>query len=269
MTGLPGRMIGSWSPVRRPRGPGAAPARWIAVALGLAAAVPGGAQETIASDRPGIGSASVVVAPGVLQAEFGTAWAGGPGPDALAIGQLLVRYGIAGVELEFLGNSWVNSRGEGANGADGFEDAAVGVKVPVARGIGDRADLSLQGLLTVPTGSEGLGSDEWIPTVVALADVALGEAAALGVNLGFSKGSGAVEDQVTASVTPSVGLTASLSAYAGWAGSFVDGTQSDWLEAGLAYLSGPDLQLDLNGAISPDTDRWFVGVGMAVRTGSR
>jgi hypothetical protein len=171
---------------------------------------------------------------------------GADGPDAVALGQIFVRYGIAG-----------------------FEDVGVGAKVRIAQGVGGRADVSVQGLLTAPTGSDGVSSEEWIPTLVALTDVGLGGSAAMGVNLGFRKGSGDVADQGFASVTPSVSVAEGLSAYAGWAGSFADGGNVHWLEGGMAFLAGPDLQFDLNAATSPDTDQWFVGVGMAVRTGVR
>ena len=77
---------------------------------GLLTAMPVTAQETIASDRPGIGSGSAVIDAGVLQAEFGAAYLGGPGPDVVALGQLFVRYGLGRLELEVLGNSWVDVR---------------------------------------------------------------------------------------------------------------------------------------------------------------
>jgi hypothetical protein len=237
---------------------------------GLLTAMPVTAQETIASDRPGIGSGSAVIDAGVLQAEFGAAYLGGAGPDAVALGQLFVRYGLGRLELEFLGSSWVDVRSP-ADGADmdGFEDAAVGAKVRLGQGIGGRMDLSLQGLLTLPTGSDGVGSEEWLPALVALADVGLGESTAVSLNLGARKGSGAVPDQLAASVTPALSLSDRLSGYAGWAGTFDDSDSVHWLEAGLAFLATPDVQLDINGATSPDTDQWFVGLGMAVRTGSR
>lgn len=240
-------------------------AAWVFTAVALAA-LPASAQENIASDRPGIGSAAVVVAPGVLQAEFGTAWFGGPGADALGVGQLFVRYGLGALELEFLGNSWVTVRD---GGPDGFEDVGVGAKVRVAQGISDRADLSFQGLLTAPTGGDAFTADEWVPTVVALMDVSLGATSGMGVNFGYRFGPGDLDGLVFTSVTPAISLTDQLGAYGGWAGNFFEGGDTHWIEGGLAYLVTSDLQLDLNGAASPDTDRWFIGVGMAVRTGAR
>lgn len=241
-------------------------ARWAAAAL-LAWALPLSAQETIASDRPGIGSGAAVVGQGILQAEFGGAWFGGPGSDALGLGQLFVRYGMGAFELEFLGNSWIQVQD---GGPEGFQDLGVGAKLRVARGIGGRADLSLQGTVSAPTGSDGIGSDEWVPTLVALSDVSLGDASAVSVNVGWQLPAGTLDDALLfASVTPSLALTDRVGAFAGWAGSFWDGGDESWIEGGLTLLAGPDLQLDVNGATSPDTDRWFVGVGAAVRTGGR
>jgi hypothetical protein len=234
---------------------------------GLAGApAPAAGQETIASDRPGIGSASVVVAPGVAQAEFGAAVVGAGGSEALALGQLFVRYGLAGVEAELLVNSY---RVGLDDAADGFEDVAVGAKVPIARGVGGRADLSLQGLVTLPTGAAGVGGDAVAPTVVALADIGLAAGSALSVNVAGTRGSGAVPDQILATVTPSLALSDRSSGYAGWAATFSEGADVHWLEGGVAFFASPDVQLDVNGAASLDTDQWFVGVGMAVRTGAR
>jgi len=238
---------------------------WAGATL-LACAVPAAAQETIASDRPGIGSASVVLDPGVLQAELGAAWLGGEGPGAVALGQLFVRYGVGRFELELLGNSWVKVR-EG--GPDGFEDPGLGAKVRLAQGIGGRADVSLQGLLTAPAGSDAFTADEWLPALVALADVGLGTSGSMGVNLGYRFGRGPVDGALFASVTPGLSLANDLGAYAGWAGSFAESGDTNWIEGGLAFVASPDLQLDLNAATSPDTDQWFVGVGVAVRTRTR
>ena len=236
------------------------------LALLLATTAPATGQETITSDRPGIGSGAGVVGPGILQAEFGGAWFGGDGADAVNLGQLFVRYGFGAFELEFLGNSWVKV---GDGGPDGFQDLGVGAKVRVAEGIADRANLSLQGILSVPVGSDPFTSDEWTPTLVALADIGLGANTAMGVNAGYQVGTGDVDGAFFASVTPGISLTDQVGAYAGWAGSFSDGGDANWIEAGLTFLASPDMQLDLNGATSPDTDQWFLGVGMAVRTGRR
>lgn len=235
--------------------------------LGVAAPMsPLAAQDTIASDRPGIGSASVVIDPGVAQAEFGVAVVGAAGAESLALGQLFVRYGFPAFEAELLVNSY---RLGIEDEVDGFEDVAVGAKVRVARRVGGRADLSLQGLVSLPTGAAGVGSDEVVPSLVALADIGLGEASALSVNLAGQLGTGAVRDQLLVTVTPSLMLSERTSGYAGWAATFADGGNAHWLEGGVAIFASPDVQLDLNGAASVDTDQWFVGVGMAVQTGAR
>ena len=235
-------------------------------ALLLAFAAPSAGQETITSDRPGIGSGAGVVGPGILQAEFGGAWSGGDGSDALSLGQLLVRYGFGRFEVEVLGNSWVKVQD---GGPDGFQDLGVGAKVRVAEDVGGRANISLQGLLSTPTGSDAFTSDEWLPTLVGLADIGLGATTAVSVNAGYQFGAGTVDGSVFASVTPGISLTDQVGAYAGWAGAFSDGGDTNWIEGGVTFLANSDMQLDVNGATSPDTDAWFFGLGMAIRTGTR
>lgn len=236
------------------------------LAILLVTAAPAAAQETITSDRPGIGSGAGVVGPGVLQAEFGGAWSGGDGADALSLGQLFVRYGFGRFEVEFLGNSWVKIQD---GGPDGFQDLGVGAKVRLAEDVGGRANISLQGLLSTPTGSDAFTADEWLPTLVGLADIGLGATTGVSVNAGYQFGAGNVDGSFFASVTPGISLTDRVGAFAGWAGSFSDGGDTNWIEGGLTFLANADLQLDVNGATSPDTDQWFFGVGMAIRTGIR
>ena len=182
------------------------------------------------------------------------------------VGQLFVRYGLGPLEVAFLGNSWVDPRG---GGESAFQDIGVGAKVRLAQGIGGRADLSLQGLITGPTGGESVTADEWIPTLVGLLDVGLTDRAGLSVNLAAQQGTGAVVDQLTATITPGLALTDRLSTYGGWAGVFNEVADTHWWEGGFAYQASPDMQLDLNAATSTDGDQWFVGFGMAVRTGVR
>lgn len=236
------------------------------LALLLVTAAPAAAQETITSDRPGIGSGAGVVGPGILQAELGAAWSGGPGADALSLGQLFVRYGFGRFEVEFLGNSWIKVQD---GGPDGFQDLGVGAKVRLAEDVGGRANLSLQGLLSTPSGSDAFTADEWLPTLVGLADIGLGATTGVSVNAGYQFGAGNVDGSFFTSVTPGISLTDQVGAYAGWAGSFSDSGDTNWIEGGLTFLANSDMQLDVNGATSPDTDQWFIGAGIAIRTGTR
>jgi hypothetical protein len=239
--------------------------------VSLAAIQPLAAQETIASDRPGIGSASTVISQGVIQAEAGVAWAEGGDARSLSIGQLFVRYGLAErVELELLANSFVVRRvdaGAATLEDEGLEDLAFGAKARLVRS--DRATFSLQGIVTSTSGSDAFSSGEWYATVNGLLDVGLTDRAGLGVNLGVRPGTGDLPTVVSANVTPGISLANGYGIYGGWAGTFVSGGNANWLEAGGTRLVGADVQLDVNGAWSVDTDGWFLGAGIAIRGGGR
>jgi len=143
-------------------------------AIGLLAA-PLGAQESIASDRPGIGSGATVIDAGVIQLEGGFSYSEDVTNQTYSIGQALVRYGVRGLEFDFFANSYVVTRTEALDDVvdgEGFEDLGVGVKVPLVKGVEDLR-LSLQGILTTPSGSDIFTGDEWVPSVNLLADVAV------------------------------------------------------------------------------------------------
>ena len=228
------------------------------------------AQDPITPDRPGIGSGSTVLAPGIVHLEGGVSQSSAGGLDQYAIGELLLRLGVSGVELELFLNSFVVQRGEELPVLDetGFQDIGLGIKIPVARDLGDRMDLSLQGVLTVPTGSDTFTNDEWIGGVTALADVSLADGAGVSVNLGVQEGVGASGEVYSLIVTPGVSLGRGVGVYGGWAGFFTEGPDNHFAEGGLTFLPSTDVQLDVNAGWSTDTDEWFVGAGMAVRWGA-
>lgn len=233
--------------------------------VGLAVPTDVGAQETITSDRPGIGSGSGVVAPGVFQVESGLGLGGGGASTSLSVGQALVRFGIWGSELEFFGNSYVLDV-DGSGGDDeGLQAAGLGAKVPVLRA--DAVSLSVQGLAVLPSGSLSQRSDRWVFGLNALADFPVSERVAVNSNVGVLAGEGG-KPLWSANVTPSYAFDGGVSGYAGWAGTFASGDDVNFAEAGLAFLAHRNLQFDLNGGWSPDTDVWFLGGGVAIRWGA-
>lgn len=226
------------------------------------------AQETIASDRPGIGSGSFVLEAGTLQLETGFAYASSSSVDAYSFGQALVRVGVPGVELELFANSFVVARSDLPSSAfddEGFQDVGVGIKAPLARDVGGRADFSVQGLLTAPTGSDGFTSDEWVPALVLLADIRLADRLGAGVNVGYQAGPGELSDVTSVIVTPSLSLGGGVGAYAGWAGAFTSDVDTHFAEAGFVYLANASIQLDVNAGWDVDRDDWFLGAGAALR----
>lgn len=229
------------------------------------------AQETIASDRPGIGSGAFVLGPGTIQLETGVDYSSSASARAYSFGQALVRVGAPGFEVEIFANSYVVTRSDLPSGAlddEGFQDVGVGFKLPIARDVGGRLNLSLQGVLTAPSGSEAFTGDEWIPAFNALADVALGDRSGLSVNFGYQTGPGTLEGVTTVIVTPGISLEGGVGLYAGWAGLFAGGSATHVAEAGLSYLASADVQLDVNGGWDVERENWFLGAGVAVRWGA-
>ena len=227
------------------------------------------AQETISSDRPGIGSGPTVISPGILQFEAGVSRSRSEEVDTWSFGQLLVRYGVeARVEVELLLNSVVVQRGPPGSpelDEEGIEDLAFGTKVRVAQS--DRAIFSLQGLVTTRSGSSAFSAGEWYGTLYGLLDVARSEAVALSVNAGLRPAVGDLPAGFTANVTPGVSLGGGFGVYGGWAGAFTTSSDLTWFEGGATYLMGSDVQVDVNGAWAVE-DRWFFGAGVAFRLGA-
>lgn len=240
----------------------------LAVVLGFASSL---SAQTITPDRPGIGSGATVLAAGLVHLESGVSFSGGTEVDGYSIGEVLVRIGVSGVELEVFGNSYLVTRSDAlpALDAEGLADVGVGVKVPLARNVGDRMNISLQGVVTAPTGSDAFTNDEWVAALNALADIGLSDRAGLGVNLGVAEGVDGAGETVSVVVTPGVALSDVVGAYAGWAGFFADSGDINFGEAGLTLLLNDDAQLDVNGGWALDADDWFFGAGVAIRWGNR
>lgn len=232
------------------------------------------AQETIASDRPGIGSGSFVVGPGTIQVEAGFEIAD-TGARDYSFGQALVRIGLPGVELEVLANSVTmtdNATSSVSIDDWGIEDTGFGVKVPLVRDTGGGMALSLQGIATAPTGSEGFTNGEWVAALNGLADLALGERASVSFNLGHEFGSDVRDGATSVIVTPGLSVGSGVGVYGGWAGTFFTNSDTAHVaEAGLTYLATPNVQLDLNGGrqVGGPRSSWFAGVGVAKRWGGR
>jgi len=229
---------------------------------------PSAAQETIASDRPGIGSGSTVVAPGVIQLEGGFSFSRDELNDTYTLGEALVRIGVRGIEFELFANSFVITRTDALDDlfeGEGFQDLGLGAKVPLIRDRGDGFALSLQGILITPSGSDLFTGDEWVPAGNLLADIALADDLGLSLNAGYRAGPGRTRESFSVIVTPALSLGGGVGAYVGWAGQFSDAGDTHFAEGGITFLASDDLQLDVNGGWDVETDDWFLGAGVAVR----
>ena len=228
------------------------------------AAIPSSAQqvaETILPDRPGLGDGAHVLGPGVLQVEVGLETAFGTGPNVLSFGQSLVRYGVGGIELRLLPGSILMMD------ADlGVSDPAVGLKVPLVSGDGPRVSTVLAA--SIPVGSRAYSSAETSGAATLVGEFTLTGTLGLALNAGYSFPFEHADDgSVGVIITPGMSVTGveGLALYGGYAGSFGPGRDTHIVEAGLAYASDADTQLDLNWGIDTDSRRWFLGAGVAHR----
>lgn len=238
-----------------------------ATALAMAvAASPLHAQSTITSDRPGLGSGSAVVDPGILQFELGGEFADDDVTHRISLGQGLVRYGVSdGLELQGILGSFTVLPDDEVD-ARGLQDVGLGAKVRLPAP-GDAWSWSLLGTVTFPTGDDALTADAVVPAAVLLADVGLGPGFGVTLNVGSSGWASDAGDQLSVIVTPSLALGSSAAAlYAGYAGYYARGDADlHYAEAGLTWLRDPNLQLDLNGGVEVESGGFFVGLGVAKR----
>ncbi|NIP57368.1 MAG: hypothetical protein GWM92_04185, partial [Gemmatimonadetes bacterium] len=182
------------------------------------------------------------------------------------MGELLLRYGVGGVELRGGLNSFTFLR----NGVDdeGLEDFSLGLKTRLGRSSDGVMRVSALVESSLPTGSDAFTADEALLTLALLADWTFEGGAGLSVNGGYTSPFETLADETwSVSVTPSYSFASveGLGIYGGWAGTFPPGESVHVLEGGLAYLTGADTQLDLNGGWDPESGDFFVGVGIARR----
>ncbi len=225
------------------------------------------AQETIASDRPGIGSGSFVLGPGTLQMETGGEYAEAGDASQYSLGQLLFRFGaFEGLELHAQLNSLVLARSEEED-REGLQDSGLGAKLRVLQAGPLGSSLSLLGSVSFPSGADFLTSDEAVPFFTLLADVPLSPGVGLAVNLGIAGLLADAEDVTSLIVTPAVSLPgdSGIGVFAAYAGFFADSGRRHLVEGGVTWVPGADLQLDVNGGVDTESGDFFLGLGLATR----
>lgn len=218
--------------------------------------------ETITPDRPGLGDGAHVVGPGVVQLETGFEFAAGPGADVVTFGQAVIRYGVGPIEVRLLPGSFVVQ-----TGARGIADPAVGLKVPLTRA-GSRVRLSTVLTSTLTVGSEDFSAGQAVGAATLVGEVGLSGPLGLAVNAGYAfpwndTGDGSIALMITPGL--SIQSVDGLGVYAGYVGFYDDGPDTHIVETGVAYAWDADNQIDVNGGLEPDTERWFIGVGISHR----
>lgn len=117
----------------------------------------------IATDRPSVTASSVVVPPGALQVENGTADTSAHGQHTLDGPETVFRFGMwSDTELRFTAPNVIEPGATGAG--SGATDLDLGLKQQIFRGARG-LDVSLIVSLSVPTGSNAVSSRGYDPSV--------------------------------------------------------------------------------------------------------
>ena len=217
---------------------------------------------TIVSDRPGLGDGAHVLAPGVVQGEFGGTIHAQASDDFL-VGSSLLRYGFDAFELRVFVPDVVSLHaGEFLR----LGDVGVGAKFPLDFGGGWQWAGS--GAFTLPTGAHSLTADDPGLGATLLAERGLTPTVGLAINTGYNflfadVGGGTLSFLAT----PTFALSGreGTSLYAGYALYVQRGDDAHFIEGGLTRADGPDRQWDVNAGYDPGAHVWFLGVGVAAR----
>lgn len=241
--------------------------------LGACTALP--SRTPLISDRPGFSESSAIVEAGHTQVESGQRFARAGNVRSSASGEVVVRQGLAPwAELRFAANSY-RRQWTGALEQDGFEDASVGAKLKLADGPAGpswRPAVSLLAQSTVPTGTDLFRSVRAQPALGLLADWALRDRLGFSGNVVVARPFDGVRSftEVAAigaleiALHPRVGGFVEAYTIAGQGPSWL---ATRYLDGGLLFPLGPDLQLDVHGGWQPSAGArdLFFGVGVAVR----
>lgn len=256
------------------------PSRRAALLVLLAAAVghpgPAAGQDAAAdtapppmvTDRPDFTESAVVVRSSQLEAGY-TLVAADPA-DTHRLGEALLRLPAAsGLELRLGAPSYLWD--DRPPTADGFGDASVGAKLELVRsgGAAGRPDVALLAGTSLPVGERG--AEGPAPEARVAAALPLGPRVGIGVNAGMARPEDADGrfSELIGSVALGVDAGAELGVFAELYGFERAGGRpgSSFVDGGITYGVGPDLQLDarvvapLEGA-EQDVQ---VGVGVSVR----
>ena len=232
-------------------------------ASGFAQATSGSeTEDLITTDRPGIANGSALKRPGEIQIEAAYQGQRVSG-DRNTVVPFLLRFGATDrFEVRLETGAFVAVQ----DGTTGYAPHSLGAKY----GLG--ANRCLIGRVFVPSGGGGFGSDRFQGDLLYATDVALSGGYGLTLNVGgaFYDSGEATYGTGLAAATLSYGPNArtSLFADAGFQTSEGTGRTALTLDAGIAYIVGRDVQLDLsvgNGVTGFTTPRPFVAAGLSYR----
>lgn len=241
--------------------------------------------QDLVTDRPDQTESALVVPLGSLQVEVGALWIRDDEDrrrfDAFEAPGTLVRYGLA--ERLELRAAWAGrideeSRGPGGRErVDGAADPEVGVKLALLPERGARPELALLAHLSLPAGSEELGSPRADPAIRLTAAHTLSERIGLGWNAGYEAASfedarGDVHTLGRFVYTAALGFDLA-ERWGAFVELFGDLPASDpepaahSLDGGVTFQPRPNVQLDLSAGfgLNAEAPDRFVGVGLSFR----
>lgn len=227
----------------------------------------------IVADRPGFSTGTYTVKPGKLNVELGYQYAFNTNPidqSTQTLPLLVLRTGLSSkVELDLLWDGWNIDHADNQSSDTSVADVSIGGKYRIHES--SKYNLTLLGLLSLPTGSSPSTSDNVDPLFGLLWDYSLSSQPSLfGVVQASSfkyEGSRVYDAQVAIGVSFS---------HTDRIGSFIEiysilpsEVKLDdeiVMDGGITYLLSNDVQLDINvGAGLNDTSTNFVGFGIASR----
>ena len=244
-------------------------------ALLLTACASMGGRESLISDRPDFTESTATIAPRHVQIETGATVSREGPTSSRAIGELLVRSGLSSrLELRLAGNSWVREKTGGAVNT-GREDAAIGVKLKLADGPDAPSwspELSVIAHTTVPSGSQPFRAARMQPELKFLSAWTITSRLGFAANLNVGRSYNGARHFTEYAGSGSFGFSASerIGVYAeAFAFAPQDGSTVilKFVNSGITYLFGPDVQFDVRAGIgpSPRAGDYFVGAGLVVR----
>lgn len=224
----------------------------------------------LVTDRPDQTESASVVPAGHTQIETGFLYSRESGLDRYEVPGTLFRVGVGNpVELRF-GYSGV----VGGDGEDGSGDTEIGAKVNLWDESGRRPEVAVIGSLSLPTGAEGVSTEQVDPSVLAAFGQTLSSRVGLGYNVGAvwesSGDDSSRQGFLVYSLALGVGLTDRLAAFVEVFGDRAfDGADqaSGTLDGGVTVLVLDRLQLDfyVGRGINAPADDLFIGTGLSIR----
>lgn len=229
-------------------------------------------RDPIVTDRPDFTESPVPVPTGAVQLESGDTFDRTEGVRSNALGEVLLRVGIAPrTELRVGMNSIVHTLGAGASTAR--EDGTLGAKVQLVPEHVGRAFLPVTSVLfgtSVPTGSSLVRSRALSPEAkLAMGwELPRGFGLSSNVNVASIPEAGARHAEYVGSLSLDRDLTERVGMYAEWFGARAQGTTgAQYVNSGLTFSLGPNAQLDVRAGagVGRAHGDYFTGIGIARR----